>query len=404
MLKRVLVSSTLDSDWPSGDTSPTHATSMDAPSPASGEWLSEPLDSHRLARAWQEHLTAPTSLQPHGLIVSLAALLATDCDEAAALSVVSQFGKELGRRRFEEHATLDTLLGECHGLTDACQTFIDDTAHSSAGEYEADVVWQARRRLMRACRAFEHHALTAYVGHYTAIVEQQTAQLRSFSRLVGHEMRRPLSVLRVIARTLTVNLDDMDGARTMDIFDRSVAHLIQVTGELERLARLSRATDVMPREQRVALSAVARDVARQLHEVATARGVIIRIADDLPVLHLDAARAELVFLTLLANAVKHADRNRVDRWVEVCRVPDATERMVVIRDNGVGIPGDTLRAMFREQVRGRRAQGRDDGGPRLGGGLALVGECMQAVKGQVRVESRVGEGTTVTLIWPPPHA
>ena len=59
--------------------------------------------------------------------------------------------------------------------------------------------------------------------------------------------------------------------------------------------------------QTVSVTTVAQEAARQLREMADARGVGIRVADTLPTLTVDVGRLELAFVNLLSNAIKYSD-------------------------------------------------------------------------------------------------
>jgi signal transduction histidine kinase len=119
----------------------------------------------------------------------------------------------------------------------------------------------------------------------------------------------------------------------------------------------------------------------------------------LPTLRLDPARAELVFINLIANAIKYSDPDKPDRFVEIYGAPGDSPS-VIVRDNGIGIAAGQLQHIFREFVRAH-AQRHDEANARgFGLGLSIVRECMDAANGSVRVESIEGRGTTFKLTWP----
>jgi signal transduction histidine kinase len=216
---------------------------------------------------------------------------------------------------------------------------------------------------------------------------------------VSHEIRQPLAVLQVVAKALPVSDGDVDAARMLDIFNRNVTRLAEVTGKLERLARITRATDVSPGEQVVNLTALVTSVAQQLADMAAARDVRVIVRPNLPTVRVDPARAELVFINLIANGVKFSDAGKPERYIDIYD-GEGDEPSVIVRDNGVGIPAGRLQDIFREFVRAH-AQRNDDPPYGLGLGLSIVRECMDASNGSVRVESREGKGTTFKLTWPP---
>jgi signal transduction histidine kinase len=83
---------------------------------------------------------------------------------------------------------------------------------------------------------------------------------------------------------------------------------------LQRLARLGDPLDV-PSQQHIELEGLASEVARQLEEMATARGVTIRIGRDLPTLFGDPAHLELILLNLVSNAIKYSDPDKPEGFV-----------------------------------------------------------------------------------------
>jgi signal transduction histidine kinase len=142
------------------------------------------------------------------------------------------------------------------------------------------------------------------------------------------------------------------------------------------------------------------EIAHQLADMAAARDVHVEIAPGLPVVTLDAARAELVLMNLLANAVKYADPMKPSRYVRLSRVDTHQGAVLQVVDNGIGIPRAKLDAIFDEFVRVHSHLDDELGAKGLGLGLSIVRECMDAMGGTVSVESIEGESTTFTISWP----
>ena len=325
-------------------------------------------------------------------------------EEIAANTLVMRKAAELGTLRYEQRASVHQLQREYQILGDLLDEFVAEQIRLADPPPDAVSVTRVTRRVTQSVRVLQQQTIDAFIGKYTDTIERQTAQLRSFSRLVSHEIRQPLGVLQVIAKMMPAPDADLEAARMVDMLDRNVARLAEVTGKLERLARLTRATDVMPSEQRVDLSALVADVAHQLQDMADARGVQVRVEENLPELVLDPARTELVFVNLIANAIKYSDPDKPRRVVEVSAAQGQTQPAIVVRDNGIGIPADRLQHIFREFVRAHAQRDEELGAQGLGIGLAIVRECMDAMGGSVRVRSREGEGTAFTLTWPAPAA
>jgi two-component system phosphate regulon sensor histidine kinase PhoR len=71
---------------------------------------------------------------------------------------------------------------------------------------------------------------------------------------------------------------------------------------------------------------------------------------------------------------------------------------VTVRDNGVGIPSDSIAKVFNRFYRVDKARAKET--PGTGLGLSIVKHLMRLHGGSVRIESELGEGTSVTLLFP----
>ena len=129
----------------------------------------------------------------------------------------------------------------------------------------------------------------------------------------------------------------------------------------------------------------------KLEEMAPARDVRIQVDSELPVLGVDIGRTEIVFVNVIANAIKYSDPAKAARVIEVVSVRDAAQPTVIVRDNGVGIPSRRVQHLFREFARAHAHRDRDLRGQGLGLGLSIVRECMDAAGGSVRLESEEGQ-------------
>jgi signal transduction histidine kinase len=311
---------------------------------------------------------------------------------------ILQRAAELGELRHMQHASVHQLLREYRILAELLEEFVEHELATTERPDPTTIV-HVMRRVSDSVRVLQQQTIDTLVTNYMQTIERQTTQLRHFSRLVSHEIRQPLAVLQVIARALPVGSESAESARMMDIFDRSVTRLADVTGKLERLARVTRATDLLPSEQTVDLTEVAHDAAGQLADVASERGVEIRVHANLPVLRLDRARAELIFVNLIANGIKFSDPEKSLRYVEI-GAGAGSAPSVTVRDNGVGMSRTRLQTVFREFVRAHAQREDDVRAWGLGLGLSLVRDCMDQANGFVRVDSLEGRGTTFKLTWP----
>jgi signal transduction histidine kinase len=368
-----------------------------------------------LARQWLERLTDllsvsrqqvfPTeTLLDHipELIREIASYLRSpEEQEIAANTGVLAKAAELGKMRFDQHASVHQLMREYQIFAEILERFIQAEATQMGSRADVGQALAALARATQAVRVLQQQSVDTFVDCHTQTIETQTAQLRSFSRLVSHEIRQPLGVLQVLSRVLPVPVGDPEAARLVETLERNVVRLGEVAGKLERLARLTRRADNTPTEQVVDLGGMAAEIVHQLADMASTRDVRIEVDPGLPSLTLDAGRTELVLMNLLANAVKYADPSKPARMVRLSTVPGRPGVALQVVDNGIGIPRMKLDVIFEQFVRVHGHLDEELGAHGLGLGLSIVRECMDAMGGSVRVESVEGRGTTFTVEWPP---
>src|SRR6185295_16311439 len=182
---------------------------------------------------------------------------------------------------------------------------------------------------------------------YTQTIDDQRERLEQFTRMAAHEWRQPLGALQFGVSLLgQAHLDPERARRTLETVERNVRHLIDLTHKLETVARMHNEGD-NPVVQEVSSGTVAAEAARQLREMADARGVEIRVLEAMPALTVDVGRLELTFVNLLSNAIKYSDEAKSARWVEISGFESADGWcQITVRDNGLGIPADSVARIF----------------------------------------------------------
>lgn len=165
---------------------------------------------------------------------------------------------------------------------------------------------------------------------------------------------------------------------------------------VQRMLQLARFEQEPSGSVRCDLAEVARDVAVQMETLAQIRGVTISVEaqGSAPVPLGEDACGSLV-ANLLLNAAQHTPAGgRV-----IAEVFTGADTVLEVRDTGTGISPEDLPHLFERFWRGDRSRARTTGGAGLG--LSICKAIVDSCGGTIRVRSRMGEGTCVTVKLPP---
>ena len=318
----------------------------------------------------------------------------------ASNTAILKKASELGALRHAQRASLHQVLREYQLLGGVLVSFVVEELERTGVSPTASETVQLVSRLHHAVDVLSQATVEAFVGLYTQTIADQSERLEQLTRIAAHEWRQPLGVLQFGIRLLRrpdVNPEVID--RTLASVERSTQHLVDLTRRLETMARV-RSSDDNAVVQTVSVTTVAQEAARQLREMAQARGVEVRVA-EMPTLTVDVGRLELAFVNLLSNAIKYSDADKAERYVEVQAVISENDFVrIEVRDNGVGIPAAALATIFERFTRAHLDQTEFLHVPGIGLGLSIVEDCIRAMGGRIEAQSVEKQGSTFILTLP----
>ena len=341
------------------------------------------------------------------LIGEIAAYLqAPAAEEIAANTVVIDKARELGTLRHAQQASVHQLLREYEILADILETFVVEETERLGLRPSAAECFALLQRLTRASRTLMRTTVDTFISEYMAAIEDRNGRIKTFNQMTSHELRSPIGTLMFAAAVLErsdVRVDPKHVEKLAVTIKTNAQRLSWLVNNLQRVARLTEGTDV-PSEQRVELSTIAIEVARQLEDMAASRNVRILAGEGLPELCGDPARLELALMNLVSNAIKYSDPSKPDSFVEIASADDrrvSDDRCVIrVRDNGLGIPDADRSAIFERFVRAHAHMDTVLGVTGSGLGLAIAADCVRAMGGSIDCESVVGEGSSFYLTLP----
>ncbi len=218
-----------------------------------------------------------------------------------------------------------------------------------------------------------------------------------FLATLAHELRNPLAPLRNGLQLLKLTSDPSTWDQARAMMERQLGQMVRLVDDLLDISRITR-NRLELRKAPVELWAVLQSAIETARPQIEAGGHTLTVAVPPTPIHLyaDVTRLAQVFWNLLNNSAKYTEPGgRISLTAEV----EGGEAVVTVRDNGIGIPAESLPGLFEMFSQVDRSLERAQGG--LGIGLALVKGLTEAHGGKVTVQSGgTGEGCTFIVRLP----
>lgn len=368
-----------------------------------------------LTRRWLERIAARVNLDPNRvfptdelldhvplLMVGIADYLEDPAQEISADVPVVAKAIELGELRYTQGFDAHEILKEYEILGGVLFAFLVRTVDTVEEPCTRSELLACAHRLFRAVSIIQQHTTGHYLRLSAEQVRERENRLRSFNRMVSHELKNRIGTVLGAAQMLQeewIAANPEKRARFAAMVAQNTEAMQDV---LQNLLELSRLDNDVRRQRNVLLPEAVGEVIRQLREMAQARGVDVRVEGELPCIEVNAAAVELCLSNYVSNAVKYSDPSRADRWVRLRAFLSGGqggggyELVVEVRDNGIGVPEEARARLFQRFF---RAHGTVTGVEGTGLGLSIVRETAEAMGGRTWAEFGE-EGSVFALALP----
>jgi signal transduction histidine kinase len=219
-----------------------------------------------------------------------------------------------------------------------------------------------------------------------------------FLAVLAHELRNPLAPLRNGLELLRLTGGQGEAvARVNAMMDRQLSHMTHLINDLLDIARVSSGKIVLHREPADLNAIVAAAVEASMPLLdAAGHEVTVDVPETPLAVDADTVRIAQVIGNLLTNAAKYTPKNG---RIRVAARAEGGMAVVSVADNGIGIPAESLDAVFDMFTQVARHADRSNGG--LGIGLSLVRRLLALHGGTVTAASPgPGQGSTFTIRLP----
>ncbi len=268
----------------------------------------------------------------------------------------------------------------------------------------AAVLVSAVRAAMRARgRQMEVRELIQHRDRAVADAERANQVKSEYLAVMSHELRTPLNAISGHVQLIEMGVhgavtpEQQDALQRVDQAQRHVLHIVNDLLDYARIEAGRLEYDLGP----VRLAEVVDEVGAIIEAELTGKGLTYaaRLPEEEVVVRADQGRLRQVLINLLSNGAKFTEPGGRVELVVAEADPAADMIRIEVRDDGIGIPEESLDGIFEPfvQAHGGRAQGGHRG---TGLGLPISREMVRSMGGELTVSSTVGKGSTFVVTLP----
>ena len=219
---------------------------------------------------------------------------------------------------------------------------------------------------------------------------------REFVANVSHELKTPLMSISGYAELIMNHM--VSAENTPEFAGRiyqEANRLSTLVADIIKLSKLDEQEDCLPMEEEVDLWMMANDVNWQLQQKAEERNITVKLKGESVKIHGNRQLLSEIVYNLVDNAIKYNVENGKVH-IHVHRKGDHAE--FVVKDTGVGIAAADRERVFERFYRVDKSRSREIEGTGLG--LSIVKHGVAMHKGEIKVDSALGKGTKITVVFP----
>ena len=229
-------------------------------------------------------------------------------------------------------------------------------------------------------------------------LEQAYRTKGEFLANMSHELRTPLNAIIGFSRLMKRKLGDTlpeRQQRNLGLIEQSGEQLLTLVNDLLDFEKIE-AGKLTVRREKVELGPILEGLESTLRPLAQEKGLVLAFdVEKLPeTLYSDKERLRQIFSNLVTNALKYSDHGTVSVLGSI----EGEEAVLRVRDQGIGMSAEQLQSIFDPFHQLDGTQTRERGG--VGLGLAIVRRLTDLLKGQISVQSTLGEGSEFEVRFP----
>ncbi len=284
--------------------------------------------------------------------------------------------------------TLSELITQTFNSQKSQQSILNLQINGEMKQYEVSTLYHQGD--------LKHAEVMIIIYDLTSVLQVERMQ-SDFLANASHELKTPLTAITGFIETLQGQAGEDRATREMflDIVAQEAKRLSSLVNDILSLSRVQQKREAVHTE--LAIHDMVTEQWQHVMPLATTKSVTLRndVADDFMIRGLKTD-VDMILQNLIGNAVKY---NVFGGDIHVTAYKDHQHWQLNVKDTGIGIPTNQQTRIFERFYRGDESRQRKIASG-TGLGLAIVNEIVNKHNGEIKVQSQVAVGTTVSVTLP----
>ncbi len=317
-----------------------------------------------------------------------------------ALIVVDDSGKIIiANNAFEDLIENNNIIDKYFWevITDACFNDLFKSIRENRTNKTADIYFKDRYFLGSINHISSQNNFVVILYDISDIKALEQIK-KDFIVNVSHELRTPLTAIKGFVETMEEDANN-EQIHYLEIIHRHTDRLINIVNDLLVLSNLEDDKTELVYEK-INLETFTNNVLPIFQQKINNKNIKIKvkIAEDTPEIEADQFKLEQMFINLVDNAIKYTDLGSIKIKIKPIIYNNKECVKIEFSDSGIGMTKEELNRIFERFYVIDKSRSRKVGGTGLG--LSIVKHIVLLHKGEIRVSSQKGEGSTFTIILP----
>lgn len=236
------------------------------------------------------------------------------------------------------------------------------------------------------------------VFHDITTLRQLEKIKTDFVANASHELRTPVASIKGFSETLLDGaLEDREVSRRfVNIIDQEAGRLTRLIKDLLDLSKIEMKGQTIEKTS-IDIKELLEGSINYLESQALEKDIdiLLRVNEEIPKIQGNKEMLGLAFLNLIENGIKYTPSGGK---IKIEAYQENENLLVAFTDTGMGIPQDELSRIFERFYRVDKARSQDIKGTGLG--LSIVKHIVEEHRGNIKVQSEVGQGSRFTITLP----